>query len=197
MTERKRLFVGVTVSFSDKTADFYQSIKDHLNESSIRFVGIDNIHITLKFLGDVEISRIPSIETKLNILAKKHNEFNALLKGVGIFKNFYHPKVLWFGLRDCPEFDVLKNDIENSLGDLGFDIDYRKFTPHLTVGRFKEKVDVEQLKKFISRNQEIFLQPVPVSEISLFESILKNEGPEYNILQNVRLGDTEFNEYRF
>lgn len=199
MAVKKRLFIGIKVSFSDKTTKFYHSVIDSLNDAKVNWVALNNIHITLKFLGDVNIEKIPSITAKLNMISRKFKEFEALLKGIGIFKDFYHPKVLWFGLRNCEEFESVKNEIENSMGDLGFEIDYRKFTPHLTVGRFKEAGSVKDLRKLVSMNQDVYFQLIPIKEIILYESILKADGPpEYKIIESFNLGlEEEFKEYKF
>lgn len=198
MSDRKRLFIGVKIVFDEKTDRFYSSIPNILHDAEIKWVGRENLHLTLKFLGDVEVSTIDSIKSKMDLISKKHRGFTALLKGVGVFKNFYHPKVLWIGLRNCPEFESLKNDIENSVGQLGFEIDYRKFTPHLTVGRFKNPGSMHELKHFVSSNQETYFQQSGIDEIILFESILKTEGPEYKVLHRSKLGQDEgFSEYKF
>ncbi len=195
MSEKKRLFIGVKVDFNNRTEKFFSSIPGILGEAEIKLTKPENMHVTLKFLGDVRPDKITQISSKLKLISDKFSEFEPLLKGVGVFKDFYHPKILWFGLRNCPSFEKLKNEIENSLSDLGFEIDFRNFAPHLTVGRFKEPGPVEQLRKFVNMNREVYLQTVPVRELALFESILKPEGPEYTILQKFQLGiDSGFRE---
>jgi len=198
MPDSKRLFIGVKIKFNEKTVKFYQSVNDILEGSVIKWVELNNIHLTLKFLGDVKTERISLISAKMKTVSKKYNEFEALLKGIGIFKDFYHPKVLWLGLRNYEKFESIKNDLENSLSDLGFEIDYRKFTPHLTIARFKEVGSVKELQKLVSVNQDVYFQIVPVNEIILFESILKSEGPEYKVIEAFPLGkDEEFKEFKF
>ncbi len=198
MSVKKRIFAGVKVEFSERTMEFFRSAEENLNESEIKWTEPVNMHITLKFLGDVHIEIIPQISSKLKTVSGSFNEFEALLKGVGIFKDVFHPRILWFGLRNCPSFDKLKNEIENSMKSLDFEVDYRSFSPHLTVGRFKDLVNIEQLKKFISMNREVYLQTVPVKELILFESILKPEGPKYSIIDKFSLGiDEGFREIRF
>lgn len=198
MQGNKRLFVGVKVDFTEKTEKFHLSLSDTLEDAKVKWVDLKNIHITLKFLGDVKEENIPAVRSKLKYISKMFNEFESLLKGVGVFKDFYHPKVLWLGLRNCTEFETIKNEIENSLGDLGFEVDYRKFTPHLTIGRFKEAGSVKELQKLVNANQDRYFQVIPVKEIILFESLLKNEGPEYKIIESFPLGkEEEFKEFRF
>jgi 2'-5' RNA ligase len=172
-------------------------LPDILEGSDIKWVALDNIHITLKFFGDVEVSKIPQLVSKLEIVSNKYKASEILLKGVGVFKDFYHPKVIWFGLRDCPELETLKNEIENITGSLGFEIDYRQFMPHLTVGRFKTPGSVNQLRKLVNTNQDTYFQVVPVSEIVLFESILRVQGPEYKIVKKFPLGASGFEEFKF
>lgn len=198
MSDRKRLFIGVKIVFDEKTDEFYSSVPNILHDADVKWVGRENLHLTLKFLGDVEVSKIDSIKSKMDLVSKKHIEFHALLKGVGVFKDFYHPKVLWIGLRNCPQFESLKNDIENSVGELGFTIDYRKFTPHLTIGRFKNPGSMHELKHFVSSNQETYFQQSDISELILFESILRQEGPEYKPLFISKLGaGQDFSEFKF
>jgi len=198
MPGTKRLFIGVKVDFTEKTEKFHLSLPDTLEDAKVKWVDLKNIHITLKFLGDVKEENIPAVRSKLKHISKKFNEFESIIKGVGIFKDFYHPKVLWLGLQKCEEFETIKNEIENSLGDLGFEVDYRKFTPHLTIGRFKEAGSVKELQKLVNSNQDLYFQVIPVKEIILFESLLKNEGPEYKIIESFSLGkEEEFKEYRF
>jgi len=198
MSGSKRLFIGVRVIFTEKTEKFYLSLPDTLENAQVKWVDLKNVHITLKFLGEVQDDKIPAVRSKLKFISKMFNEFESLLKGVGIFKDYYHPKVLWFGLRNCNEFERIKNEIENSLGDLGFEVDYKKFTPHLTVGRFKDPGSVKELQKLVNSNQDLYFQPIPVKELILFESLLKNEGPEYKIVESFPLGkEEEFKEFRF
>lgn len=198
MSGSKRLFIGVRVIFTEKTEKFYLSLPDTLENAQVKWVDLENIHITLKFLGEVQDDKIPAVRSKLKYISKMFNDFESLLKGVGIFKDYYHPKVLWFGLRNCNEFERIKNEIENSLGDLGFEVDYKKFTPHLTVGRFKDPGSVKELQKLVNSNQDLYFQPIPVKELILFESLLKNEGPEYKIVESFPLGkEEEFKEFRF
>jgi RNA 2',3'-cyclic 3'-phosphodiesterase len=198
MADSKRLFIGVKVYFEEKAEAFYLSLPQTLDGAEVKWVDLKNLHITIKFLGEVKQENISSIIPKLKYVSRKYNGFEVLLKGVGIFKDFYHPKVLWFGLRNCGELEKIKNEIENSLGDLGFEVDYRKFTPHLTVGRFKQAGSVKELQKLVNSNQDQYFQLIPVNEIILFESLLKNEGTEYKIIESFPLGkEEEFKEFRF
>jgi RNA 2',3'-cyclic 3'-phosphodiesterase len=197
MSEKKRLFAGIKVEFNERTRTFFSSLPEILDSSEVKWVALDNIHITLKFFGDVEVSKIPQLVNKLETVSKKFKASEILLKGLGVFKDFYHPKVIWFGLRDCPGLETIKNEIENTTGSLGFEIDYRKFMPHLTVGRFKSSGSISQLRKLVNANQDTYFQVVPVNEIVLFESILKTEGPEYKIVKKFVLGSTDFEEFKF
>ena len=198
MADSKRLFIGVKVNFEEKAEAFYLSLPETLDGAEVKWVELKNLHITLKFLGETKLEIINSIIPKLKYISRKYNGFEVLLKGVGIFKDFYRPKVVWFGLRNCENFEKIKNEIENSLGDLGFEVDYRKFTPHLTVGRFKQTGSVKELRKLVNSNQDLYFQVIPVNEIILFESVLRNEGTEYKIIESFPLGkEEEFKEFRF
>lgn len=101
----------------------------------VRWVGLENFHVTLKFLGDVRPERVESIQEIMDKVASTTVPFSASVEGFGAFPTIRKPAVLWAGVEATPELRCLKQDLEWALADLGFEKETRAFHPHLTVGR--------------------------------------------------------------
>jgi RNA 2',3'-cyclic 3'-phosphodiesterase len=149
----------------------------------IRWVRIEGIHLTFKFLGEVEPERVASIEEALRIAAGPCPPFTLAAGGVGVFPERGEPKVLWVGIGgDLTEAARLQQSIETQLHPLGFAPEKRPFTPHLTLGRIKGKrgggwrVDLER------HGGEGSLGSFEVGECALIESRLDGSGATYSTL---------------
>ncbi|MBN2790540.1 MAG: RNA 2',3'-cyclic phosphodiesterase [Candidatus Delongbacteria bacterium] len=188
MEEYKRLFIAVKVQIEPSLEKYILSLKELFGDSRIKWVRSDNLHLTLKFLGKTHISKIDNISIELSEIAGKSEPFNMKIQGSGVFKDFFRPTILWVGVRNHDIFDILKNDIENKMGDLNFQIDHKRFKPHLTIGRIKEINKRDEFEKFVRSYEHILFQMINVNEIILYESILKPEGPEYVELEKFKMG---------
>lgn len=147
----------------------------------------DNLHLTLKFLGDTREKSITDIGTKLKKLTQRLSVFSITIKNVGVFRNLRDPRIIWFGIDACSELNQLKADIENQIARLGFPSEERKFSPHLTVGRIKFLENKQALQQIIETFQEQVLHQFVVPEVIFYESILQKEGPEYIPLGKYKL----------
>jgi len=97
-----------------------------------------NIHLTLKFLGDVEASRIEGATNAIERAAHKISPFEIEIGGVGCFPSTRSPKVFWIGVSNMPQpLQTLHSNIEDELARIGFKRENRKFSPHLTIGRVR------------------------------------------------------------
>ena len=155
----------------------------------VRWVRHDGIHLTLKFLGEVEESHIENIIAELEQIALKYRPFSVTLSGKGAFPNFQRPKVFWVGIKEpSGSIENIQQDIENALVPIGFEKESRRFSPHLTLGRIKfkdptvEKISVELQRMKIEENE--FL----VKELVLMKSDLQLEGALYTPLKKIKLG---------
>ena len=155
-----------------------------------------NIHLTLKFLGDTDPDRIPGIQNKLTETLAPFEPFQLSLDSAGVFPNVKNPRVLWIGLKDSNEtLRTLQTAIENSLESLGFPIEQRPFSPHLTLARIKSPKGIKSPKEkqefkdeLDAVNQEgIDPHPFEVGEIHLYESQLTPKGSIYTVLANFKL----------
>ena len=148
----------------------------------IKWVKFENLHITLKFLGEVEEGRLNEITSALKEVSKGHSGFSINLEDLGCFPSNKNPRVLWIGVKQGKEEVVeLARALEDCFIRLGFRAE-RRFHPHLTIGRIKKFCLIDEI---ISMNFQS--RPFLVDSFSLFKSTLRPEGPIYERLVELRL----------
>lgn len=167
---------------SDIQRDFKKS------DADVRWVRPENIHLTLKFLGTVEESMIRSITDVLKKASGKSRAFTLALSGVGIFPDVRSPRVVWIGTKECAVLIDLQRDIEEGLALLGFEREKRKFTAHLTLGRFKSARGKRTLMEILETCRGREFGSFGVGSISLMKSDLSQAGAKYMRIAEVWLG---------
>jgi RNA 2',3'-cyclic 3'-phosphodiesterase len=175
----KRLFIAVRTTPDDNFTKLYSSLRNELEGESIKWINPENIHLTLVFLGSTDESRIPGIEKILKSVCNRTQNFEISLKGFGVFKNISDPKVAWAGLYQSDKLATLRESIAEALLEAGYKIEDRPFSPHVTIGRIKSIKDHDRFKMKMLKYHMTDIQRVPVREVILFESILKQEGAVY------------------
>ena len=157
----------------------------------MRWVRMKNIHLTMKFIGDIEEIEIESIESTLRDSAKMQTPLTLSAKGVGVFPGIRRPRVLWVGIHDHETgLAGLQKSIENQLHRIGYSKEGRPFKGHLTVGRAKGYVDERKLKDALDSYLAFESSPFTVNEFFMFRSVLKSGGPEYTKLIRIPLTRT-------
>src|SRR4030043_2071540 len=175
----KRTFIAIDIPSSPKIKECLNILSSGLAREKIKWVADDNLHLTLKFLGDTEEKAITGIETKLAQITQDLPTFSITIKNIGIFKNMRDPRIIWLGIEADRELEELKTLVENQIAPLGFPPEERKFSPHLTLGRIKYLRNKNILQQIMDSYQGQILQQFIVPEVILYESILRKEGPEY------------------
>lgn len=183
----KRIFAAIKINPVDQFVQVYEDIKSSCSNDKIKWVELYNIHITLKFFGETEESRIEGIKELLTEVSKKYFSFSLKIKDVGIFGSSYNPKVIWFGIDRSEKLIDLANDVLDQVESLGFERGRQNFVPHITVGRIKNLDDKKRFQEVIQKYKSIEIQEQKVNEFYLIESILTPKGPEYNILKSFPL----------
>jgi RNA 2',3'-cyclic 3'-phosphodiesterase len=149
-----------------------------------------NIHLTLKFLGETDPDRISGIQNKLTETLAAFAPFRLSMNSAGVFPNTQRPRVLWVGLKDDDgALETLQSNIEKALESVGFPIEHRPFSPHLTLARVKSPKGKKELKDELDAvNQEgIDPHPFDVVGVHLYESQLTPTGSIYTVLANFKL----------
>jgi len=154
----------------------------------VRWVNLENIHLTLKFLGNINYTDIERISETIMTTVNGYAPISLAVKGVGVFPNIKRPRVIWVGITgQIEKLTDIQKDIEENLEKIGFPQEKRPFKGHLTVGRIKGKIDSKKLldamKKFEKFESELFI----ADKIFLFKSDLKSTGSVYTELMGKRL----------
>ena len=175
----KRLFAALKIYPDETFLSSYRKLRAALHHEKIKWVAEQNIHITLKFFGETDERKIPGICSVLNDRAETSSHLMLQLTGLGIFGSSYAPKVIWVGIEPFGQISFLMKNIHTDLAAVGFENDRQTLVPHLTLGRIKFLKDKILFQHIIDQYKRISSEPIGISEIILYESILHREGPEY------------------
>ncbi|HWR24967.1 MAG TPA: RNA 2',3'-cyclic phosphodiesterase [Methanosarcina sp.] len=162
-----------------------RQIQAKFSDFDLKFVDPELVHITVKFLGNVEESKIPSLSEALDSIICE--PFEAKIRGLGVFPKPSNPKVLWLGATG--NFTTLYENVENVLKPFKFEKDNREFTAHATLARIKF-LKKDQRNAFIGivrASKDIELGNMWVNKVLLKKSTLTPKGPIYETLHTVHL----------
>jgi RNA 2',3'-cyclic 3'-phosphodiesterase len=179
----------IAIEFASATVNRISTAIEQLKPHNvgIRWVAPANYHLTLKFLGNIDESQIETVGHALANALHPFQRFTINAKGLGVFPSVKRPRVLWVGLVGSP-LTTLAVAVEAALAPLGFPREEKAFTPHLTIGRWRQtdradRVLEEELKSWT----HFEFGATGVDEVILFESVLKPAGAIYNRLKVVTL----------
>ncbi len=186
-----RTFIAVNVSDpTRKMINTLQMIFIHFRKE-IRFAPPENVHVTLKFLGDIDPEIIPELIAKIETSIRSFRKFDYICTGTGVFPNVHRPRVLWLGITQGSEMLTnLSKILDDSLKTMPIESEEREFKAHITLGRIKEtRKPISVLNQFL----EFPFEPIhnPVEEVILFKSTLTPYGSIYTPLHNFPLSDKE------
>ncbi len=185
----RRLFIALPVD-NPKAIEALKDIYTGLDRyrSLLKTVNPLNLHITMKFLGNVDEDKSAEIISSFNS-PDFNGKIDYCLKGIGAFPSAAAPSVIWGGI-DCEmeKISDLFSRVENFCLSHGFEKETRRFSPHLTIARVKRGREIpDGLKDFIRSNRERIYAKSVFNRIVLFESKLDKEGPEYIKIAEVKL----------
>jgi RNA 2',3'-cyclic 3'-phosphodiesterase len=186
-----RLFVALEIpaAVRDNLAAQIKELRDlpaALADQGLRWVRPENLHVTLKFIGEVEAAKLEGIRRTLTGIALDA-PVDVRFRGLGFFPDKEYPRVLWVGLSASGNLPVLARDIDRALEGQGLARDERAFTPHLTLARFKSRGFDETQRAAIEKNNEREFGAFQAREFHLIESELKPSGAEYTTLASFPL----------
>lgn len=181
-----RLFIGIVLpeNIKKKIEGIEKELKKKVKEAKV--VKMENLHITLKFLGEVREEKIGKIDEKLKEVSEYFAPFNVSVGKVGNFPEGKKMRVLWVGVESNGALKKINFKIEKALSTIGFKEENR-FKEHITIARFKSTPDmkfIEHLKEKYSS----FLGEFRIESFSLIKSNLTPEGPIYKNLKEYKLG---------
>jgi len=189
MPRSYRTFVAVEIP--TKVADQVGRLIGRLGQcgANVNWVESGNLHLTLKFLGDVRDTMIPEVCKTVDTVVSKLPAFDLELAGVGAFPNAEKPRTIWIGVaKGRDEMVTLHEALDGALAELGFRGDGRRFTPHLTLGRVRQRPrDLAELSELIAKHDSFVAGKLMVDEVAIVSSNLGREGPVYTNLGHADL----------
>jgi len=155
---------------------------------AIRVVKPEQLHLTLKFLGNITDTQKEEVIQVLETVAAHHKPWDLEFKGLGAFSSWARPHVVWIGVGEgSQEVKALAGDVEKQLSQKGFAKEERSFQVHLTLGRVKFPRLPQELSDTIQQSLEFKTSITPVKAIYLYRSHLSSEGPRYECLKAIPL----------
>lgn len=153
--------------------------------SAVRWVPVQNMHLTLKFLGDVSAANVEMLSQMLRAEADLFHCFDLRFGGLGSFPNLKRPRVIYIGIQAPPILEALQRGIESASHRLGYESEERSFSPHLTIGRVKQNVtatEQQTIRRALEETRIDSLGTARVDSVHLYKSDLKPTGSVYTRL---------------
>ena len=175
----------IAVELPQEIQDELQRLQNSLRASmpDVRWTKYGNIHLTLKFLGDVRLSKVEAIGEAIRSVASQLSPFVMSLAGVGAFPNPRKPRIVWVGVEaGADELVEMARLVEASMRKLGFPREKPPFRPHLTVGRIRHLENPEAMTEALERSEIGELGRFTVEKLSFIKSQLDPGGSIYTTL---------------
>jgi len=178
-----RLFVAIEIppAIRAATAAFIQEFR--LASPQAKWVRTENMHITLKFLGETDPGRLAAVQSALATI-RSDRPVTVEFRGLGFYPSEKHSRVFWMGTESSRNLKTLAAALEQSLYKLGFPLEDWPFTPHLTLARFNPPGFSPKLAAAARENTARSFGSLSTGEFQLIESKLKSTGAEYTTLQS-------------
>ena len=187
-----RAFIAIELSSEiyARLNEVEDQLQKRLEAGVIRWVPAQNIHLTLKFLGDVSLANLEVLKKILASEVSKYAPFEISVGELGAFPSIRRPRVIWVGVQAPQDLSILQHGIETEMAGLGYAPENREFSPHLTLGRISRNASSQDLRKIgdvLSTNKVGYLGAARVFSVNLFRSDLKPGGAVYSKLMTAPL----------
>jgi len=190
-----RAFIAIELSSEilHRLDQVAKELKSKLINMPVRWVPADNIHLTLKFLGDVSIANLEMLTKILGGVVSVHHSFEISAGGLGAYPKIHQPRVIWIGLEVPPELLAIQHNLELETARLGYTREERPFSPHLTLGRVSRNAtpaETQAISKVLETTKVGFLGATRVKTVFLFRSDLNPGGAVYTRIFSAPLADS-------
>ncbi|MBC7894872.1 MAG: RNA 2',3'-cyclic phosphodiesterase [Cytophagaceae bacterium] len=178
-----RLFLALTFAppLQEDVAEATRSLREAL--PALAWVSAPRLHLTLKFLGEVEPGAVDAIRTASEHAVRAARAHEVTIGGVGAFPNLRRPRVVWMDMHDTAQLIGIATALDQAVAVLGVPAETRPFRPHVTLARVKVPLTTSQGTVLAQRAAEIRVRlRVPVHEVALMQSSLGTGGPRYDVL---------------
>lgn len=189
-----RAFIAVDLSpeVLERLAQVMDGLRQEIGEGAVRWVPVENMHLTLKFLGDVSMSNMGRLKEIIRTSAAGCPVFALSVGGLGAFPSALRARVVWAGVEGPPDLMSLQRTIDVETDRLGYASENRDFKPHLTLGRVGRNAgpkDLQKIGQVLKEKKVGFLGVTQVTEVHLFRSDLQANGAVYSRMYSVPLAE--------
>ncbi len=175
----------IAVDLSSELISKVVDVQSHLKEGKIKFVEPENLHFTLKFLGEITEEKAKTVSTKLKEIVSAFKPFPILLKDVGAFPSLNYITVIWIGV-ESEDFFTLTKLVDSGMAKLGFRPEPH-IVPHLTVGRVKATGNKTRMREEIQALHNVEIGEMVVNSVKVKKSELTSKGPIYTDVEEILL----------
>jgi RNA 2',3'-cyclic 3'-phosphodiesterase len=189
-----RAFIAVDLSADvlDRLSQVMVGLREEIGDGAVRWIPVENMHLTLKFLGDVSLSNVDRLKEIIQTSAAGCPMFAVSVGGVGAFPSLLRARVVWAGVEGPPDLVTVQRMIDVETARLGYASENRPFKPHLTLGRVSRNVGPKELQKIaqVLKDKKVgFLGVTQVKEVHLFRSDLQSNGAMYTRICSATLAE--------
>jgi 2'-5' RNA ligase len=183
-----RTFISINLD-----ASLHKSLSDVLrtlssSKAGVKWVPPENAHLTLKFLGNVEETRLAEVFAACERAAGGVRQIDLEMRAVGCFPSVDRPRIVWLGVqKGVEELKQLQRKVEEELEQIGYPREDREFRAHLTIGRVKGKQGMSRLRRLLEQEKNIFIGSMRADKISVMKSKILPGGPVYTELKAIPL----------
>lgn len=187
--ETKRTFIAIDFRLHPEMEELIGRLRKEFHGEQMKWVDPDQLHLTLRFLGNTTVEQVESISKGLEALAGQFSSFNVRVIGLGLFLKNGFPTILWTGMELPDQFQVFTKAVEELAVEAGFEPESKPFKAHLTLCRIKSIRQREKLKGIIEKNRETLFFEETIGEVIFYESILRPQGPLYRPINVIPFGN--------
>lgn len=165
-------------------------LQQELPGGALKWVSTDNMHLTIKFIGEIQKNKIAQVKEIMTDTLKGQPSFKIGIQNLGTYPHINNPRVIWLGITQGAPLVEIHNRLDCALEKLNVRSDRREYSPHLTLARVRRDASRSTVKKIsetLSQLKVDSLGIITMSEITLYKSKLSSEGPEYTPLHVVSL----------
>ena len=184
-----RTFVAITLhgSLHNTLSEIVSKLSSA--NAKVKWVKPENVHLTLKFLGNVEEERLPEVFSACERAAEGVSPIDLEMRALGCFPDTKSPRIVWLGIeRGVEAVKRLQERVENEFTAVGFSREEKAFKAHLTIGRVKGKQGMSRLCRLLEEERNIFVGVMHAEKISVMKSKTLPAGPVYSEMKAIPLG---------
>ncbi|MBC7327246.1 RNA 2',3'-cyclic phosphodiesterase [bacterium] len=184
-SQKLRCFIAIllTEEIKEKAAEIQNRLKK-IN-ADVKWVERENLHITLRFLGEIEEETVEKVKSLMEEIGKKFSSVRLIFKGIGAFPDSRRPRVIWIG-GEAQMLEKIAEELEKGVRKIGLPPE-KPFSFHLTLGRVRSGKNLNSLTKAMYELSDVDLGEMEANKISLMLSTLYPQGPQYSVMYEVEL----------